>query len=151
MPRASILLGICSDRVIVTVRFANTCMMPHDMCWALEAFWLLPVPSPLLCKALLRNPTPNSTKVVARWAVSSVYYRSTMPVLDRYRYADGIFLLETKGNTITCKTEEESWTTLPISAWISGADGSATIHFRRSDMHRDFAQGSESKVLFAES
>ncbi|KAI9566128.1 hypothetical protein HD554DRAFT_2174841 [Boletus coccyginus] len=69
------------------------------------------------------------------------------PVLDRYRYADGIFLLETKGNIITCKMEEESWNTLPTDAWISGADGSALIRREQSDMYRGLVRGSAYKVL----
>ena len=69
------------------------------------------------------------------------------PVLDRYRYADGIFLLETKGNTITCKMEEQSWTTLPTNARILGADGSALMRRERSDMHRGFVQGAAHKVI----
>jgi len=69
------------------------------------------------------------------------------PVLDRYRYADGIFLLETKGNTVTCKMEEESWNTLPTDALVSGADGSALIRRERSDMRRGLVRGSAYKVL----
>ncbi|KAI9566125.1 hypothetical protein HD554DRAFT_2119562, partial [Boletus coccyginus] len=68
------------------------------------------------------------------------------PVLDRYQYADGIFLLETKENMITCRMEEEEWTTLPGAAWI-GPDVSALNLRQQSDLLRGLGRGTIYKVL----
>ena len=43
------------------------------------------------------------------------------PVLDRYQYAGGMYLLHTKGTIATCNIQQEMWVNLPSSAWVSDA------------------------------
>ena len=43
------------------------------------------------------------------------------PMLDRYQYAGGMYLLHTKGSIVTCNIQQEMRGNLPTGVWISDA------------------------------